>query len=274
VVDESFVVSVERLRDDLADLKSDIRRRYRRGTDQVSSVIVRRTAAKVAEEWIAKIGQHPDVARVIDPEVVANTGVDFQRLLTFSEQSVTRKRYDVVLQRVLKDFTLNVIMPLKKLLNNTPVTSVAPHADATHDFAASAFVGHSFADEDREVVRKTIDLLEGMGINVETGAKPKADLISEKVKELIDRQYFFVGVFTRRDKIARKREWATSPWIIDEKAYAYARGKKLILLKEVGIQSIGGIQGDYEYIEFDREHFELALLKIVEVFSLSVEGFR
>jgi len=78
---------------------------------------------------------------------------------------------------------------------------------------------------------------------VETGARPKADRISEKVKQLIDQQLIFVGIFTRRDKIARKAEWTTSPWVIDEKAYAVGGNKKLVLLKESGVGSIGGIQG-------------------------------
>ena len=89
-----------------------------------------------------------------------------------------------------------------------------------------------------------------------TGEKPRAASISEKVKRLIEEQSTFVGVFTRRDKIARKSEWTTSAWVLDEKAYALGRQKPLILLKEQGVGSIGGIQGDYEYIEFSREALE------------------
>ena len=55
-------------------------------------------------------------------------------------------------------------------------------------------------------------------------------------------------------------------WVVDEKAYAIAMDKKLVLIKEVGVQSIGGLQGDYEYLEFDRVHLEGLVLKLIDVF--------
>jgi len=112
-----------------------------------------------------------------------------------------------------------------------------------------------------------------LGITVVTGERPKADRISEKVKRLIDGQPVFVGLYTRRDKIAGKREWTASPWVIEEKAYAVAKRKMLILLKEEGIASIGGIQGDYEYLEFSRDRLHQLVLRICRLFSITVDGF-
>ena len=83
---------------------------------------------------------------------------------------------------------------------------------------------------------------------------------------------FFVGIFTRRDKIANKPEWTTSAWVVDEKAYATGKGKKLILLKEEGVSSIGGLQGDYEYISFARENLQGLVLKLVQMFRLKLDG--
>ncbi len=54
--------------------------------------------------------------------------------------------------------------------------------------------------------------------------------------------------------------------MIDEKAYALAKGKKLVLLRETGVGSIGGLQGDYEYLEFARAHLEDLIILIVETF--------
>ena len=93
------------------------------------------------------------------------------------------------------------------------------------------------------------------------------------MKALIDGQHLFVGIFTRRDKLVGKKEWSTSAWIIDEKAYA-SRSKKLILLKEAGVESIGGIQGDHEYIEFSRENFGEALTSLLQLFDVTVNGLR
>src|SRR5215472_13535631 len=107
-------------------------------------------------------------------------------------------------------------------------------------------------DADMPFVDVVVDILKAIGITVVTGEKPKADRISAKVKKLIDGQHIFVGIFPRRAKLEGKNAWTTSEWVLDEKAYAYGRGRKLILLKEAEVESIGGIQGDYEYLEFTR----------------------
>ncbi len=83
-----------------------------------------------------------------------------------------------------------------------------------------------------------------------------------------------MGIFTCRDKIARKPEWTTSPWVIDEKAYAVGRKKPLILLREQGVGSIGGIHGDYEYIEFSRDGLERLALHLIQLFQLTNSGLR
>ncbi len=98
-----------------------------------------------------------------------------------------------------------------------------------------------------------------------TGEKPKADTVSKKVRDRIEAATLFLGIFTRRDRLKSRREWTTSSWVIDEKAYAVAKGKKLILLRESGVQSIGGIQGDYEYIEFVRDDLPELLIRLVQI---------
>jgi hypothetical protein len=138
----------------------------------------------------------------------------------------------------------------------------------------TAFVGQSFDASDEAVNKCVTDVLEALGVQVVTGEKPKADLISAKVKGLIEQQSIFVGVFTRRDKVARKQEWTTSPWVIDEKAYAVGRQKPLILIKEQGIGSIGGIQGDYEYIEFFRDSLGTLAIRLIQLFQLTNNGLR
>ena len=109
---------------------------------------------------------------------------------------------------------------------------------------------------------------------VVTGEKPRADRISEKVKRLIDGQYLFIGVFTQREKIARRKEWTTSAWLIDEKAYAVGKGKKLILLKEDGVESIGGIQGDYQFVEFSRDRLHEIPIALLNILNVTAKGLR
>ena len=105
-------------------------------------------------------------------------------------------------------------------------------------------------------------------------AQSEPDTSVLKQKKLIEAQHVFVGIFGRRDKLAKKAEWTTSPWVIDEKAYALGRSKRLVLLKEEGVSSIGGLQGDYEFVEFSRERLDKLVLDILDVFDVKVSGLR
>jgi hypothetical protein len=55
-------------------------------------------------------------------------------------------------------------------------------------------------------------------------------------------------------------------WVVDEKAYAFSKEKRLVLIKEVGVQSSGGLQGDWEYLEFERDQMAELLIKLVQLF--------
>lgn len=61
---------------------------------------------------------------------------------------------------------------------------------------------------------------------------------------------------------------------IDEKAYAYAKEKILILLKEDGVGSVGGIQGDYEYISFSRDALHDLGPKLLQLFEISATSLH
>jgi hypothetical protein len=141
------------------------------------------------------------------------------------------------------------------------LTPPVPLAKATR-----AFIGQSFAPADRGPNTIVERFLTASGIQVVTGERPSAGSVSAKVRTRIESCDLFVGIFTRRQRIGRKQEWTTSAWVVDEKAYAFAKEKRLILIREVGVQSIGGLQGDYEYLEFSRDDMTELVIKLVELF--------
>ncbi len=273
MVDDYLILAVERLRDDLAELKTSLRNHYADAGRQVTNEGIKKEAARLAETWIVEISQRPEITQNVASDYRADLSVHFQRLLTFSEHSSKRSRYHAEINLILKDFTADLVIPLKRLRHG-PAPVVVWRATAEVPFQSTAFVGQSFADSDRDVNECARRSLEALGVRVVTGEKPKADRISEKVKTRIDAQYIFVALFTRRDRIHGKKEWTTSPWVIDEKAYASSKGKKLIIFKEAGVGSIGGIQGDYEYIEFSRDSLETIPLSLVEIFDIEIRGLR
>ena len=261
----------ERLRDDLEGFRRALRKQYPTKSAQVHSTALRRAAAALAERGLVDLCGPTDFATVVGLDVSADLNVEFQRLLTASGKSAKRTTYESTLTKILDDFTGRVVIPLKQA--GTTRTASPVTSSRQLDLPTSAFLGHSFDAVDSEIVECVKSTLQLLGITVITGERPRADRISEKVKRFIDGQPMFVGLYTRRDKIARKSDWTASPWVIEEKAYAVAKRKKLILLKEHGISNIGGIQGDYEYIDFTRRELHNLVFRILRLFELKATGF-
>jgi hypothetical protein len=268
---KDLALVAERLRDDLDAFRRKVRKQYAKKGAQISANGLRREAAALAERGLVDLASAEQFANAVGTEVTADLNIEFQRLLTASGKSATRATYEDALSGILDDFARRVVIPIKQVGARTfPAPRTSTHSV---DLPKSAFLGHSFDANDSQVVACVRDSLELIGIEVVTGERPRADRISEKVKTLIDAQPMFVGLYTRRQKIARQKNWTTSAWVIEEKAYAVAMRKKLLLIKEDGISSIGGIQGDYEYIEFRRDELHAIVLKILRLFRIRVEGF-
>jgi hypothetical protein len=156
----------------------------------------------------------------------------------------------------------------------------------------NAFVGHSFTEDDAEVVRKFLeyfDQIKESGISFEwahaRAAEPRE--LATKVLSLIEGKNLFIGICTKKERgvaqqalqrawikrsILKGEEadfsWKTSDWIIQEIGLAIGRGMSLILLLERGLRPPGGLQGNIEYIEFDREVPGGSFGRILEMLSV------
>lgn len=153
----------------------------------------------------------------------------------------------------------------------------------------AAFVGHSFQEKDAEVVRKFVDFFDHI-VELDIGftwdhaedAEPK--ILSEKVKEKMRDKNLFIGICTlaerviSSEKLARffigrgyllakeaEYQWKTSDWILQEIGCAFGKDMRMILLVEKNLRRPGGIQGDLEYIPFDRNQPEESFTKILEM---------
>ncbi len=153
----------------------------------------------------------------------------------------------------------------------------------------AAFVGHSFAEEDADVVRKFTDLFDhitdlGIGFSWVHANDAEPKILSEKVLALIKDRNLFIGICTPRERaidqyklklapLSKSRycgdekdySWKTSDWIIQEIGLAIGRGMNVILLIEKGLRDPGGLQGNLEYITFDRNKPEGVFTKILEM---------
>jgi hypothetical protein len=272
-LDEQLILAAERLRDDLTQLRTDLRSRYKQKTSQVVARQIKEQATALAEIWLTELAPREEVTAAVDSDYVADLTVHFQRLLTCAEHATVRSRYDIEINAILKEYSVRVVVPMKAL-RDAPASTAAFTPRKKQPSTLTAFVGHSFAPADEEVSSFVIGVLEALGMTVQTGTRPRADRISDKVKGLIDQQEIFVGIFTRRDRLAGKQQWTTTEWVIDEKAYAYGKDKILILLKEDGVGSIGGIQGDYEYLPFSRDGLHSLGIRLLQLFEIERVSLR
>ena len=154
-----------------------------------------------------------------------------------------------------------------------------------------AFVGHSFFEEDLVIVSRFLNYFDQIAKlhpkfswRHAEAAEPK--LLAEKVIALVEGKNTFIGICTKKERVAAESafstvifrplyrkvkdpdlQWKTSDWIIQEIGLAKGRGLEIILLVEEGVRRPGGLQGDVEYIPFQRAAPEKAFGKILEMIT-------
>jgi tetratricopeptide (TPR) repeat protein len=159
----------------------------------------------------------------------------------------------------------------------------------------NAFIGHSFEEVDREIVRAFLDyfttLSNSPGLNFcwEHAEEAQTMAISKKVKEKILGKNLFIGIFTKKERVIKNHllkksllkpkvlvsdesnyEWKTSDWVLQELGYCLGKEMSAIILLEKGVRPISGLQADHEYIEFDRTNPTLSFERIFQQISSNI----
>lgn len=139
-----------------------------------------------------------------------------------------------------------------------------------------AFVGRSFLEADEIVwyeVRKILESLRPIGLTFEDAKEAQLRPVSEKVRQGIERNDFYIGILTRRlplpeqpvelsllkrigiafSRPTEPSRWTTSNWIIQESGFAIGKGKRTLLLIEKAVDfPSADLDGDTEWVPFDR----------------------
>jgi len=124
-----------------------------------------------------------------------------------------------------------------------------------------AFVAHSFAPRDVTIIKLIKRIARSTGYSIVSGEAPAPTGVSYKVRTRIESSSLLIAILTRRHCVGAS-VWTTSPWVIEEKAYSLgdAKDRPIVLCVETGVAvpgEIGGINGDLEYITFDRYRIDL-----------------
>lgn len=151
-----------------------------------------------------------------------------------------------------------------------------------------AFVGHSFTENDKSVVDKFLQYLDQLSevIPAFTWKHAEPSIVSEKVLRLLEGKNLFIGICTKKVMVISSEKlgkpfffekklqglkedflWKTSDWIIQEIGLAIGLKLNVILLLEQGVKAPGALQGNLEYITFDRDAPERCFGKILEMIS-------
>lgn len=154
-----------------------------------------------------------------------------------------------------------------------------------------AFVGHSFAPEDANLVAVILKYLSGIAsinpnFSWEHAENPEPEVVDVKVLGLLADKNTFIGICTKKEKVVQPASlrkpfffsnllgaspqdfvWKTSDWIIQEIGLAVGRELKVILLLENGVKPPGALQGNLEYIPLDREAPEKSFDRLLAMIS-------
>ena len=144
-----------------------------------------------------------------------------------------------------------------------------------------AFIGRSFDEKDKGLVNTIVEFIESHDIDCGDAKSAKSRKVEDKIRGLISECDIFIGVFTRNEPICKKKKktkwyckprnentiYTTSNWVIQESGFALGTDRHLILLKENGVCELPKLQGNLEYIPFNRSNLQEPFLKISQMIS-------
>lgn len=154
-----------------------------------------------------------------------------------------------------------------------------------------AFVGHSFNELDEVVVRSFLNILDSINslhpeFTWAHAIRPEPKDVSQKVLTLLEDKNLFIGICTKKECVVipgalkpsmfnKNRysvakddvQWKTSDWVIQEIGLSIGLGLEIILLIENGVRLPGALQGNLEYINFDREAPEKVVSALILMLS-------
>ncbi len=113
------------------------------------------------------------------------------------------------------------------------------------------FIGYGYNAQDKWVQKFVIPLVEALGCVVVNGEEMQGERLSEGVINRITEADVCIGLLTKRGR--KKNEDGTFPthrWVIEELVTAVNKGKPIFEIRELGIDSQKGINGDRQRYDF------------------------
>lgn len=119
----------------------------------------------------------------------------------------------------------------------------------------SAFVAHRFDTEGERMAGVLARFLELLGFDVKTGRGFSPEPVGEKLRKRIESQAVLFILLTRGED---------TTWLTQESLLAHVREKRVVILREAGVEYKAGMLGDLEYITFEGTAIERVFIPILE----------
>ena len=125
------------------------------------------------------------------------------------------------------------------------------------------FVAYGYNERDKWIKDFVFPIIEAFGAEVETGEETFSGTISEIVKRKILLSDALMAFTTRREP-ENPASVTTHQWVKDELAIAAASNKKIVEVREKGVDSQSGFTSGYQRIEYDAAARDRCLVEIVK----------
>ncbi len=125
------------------------------------------------------------------------------------------------------------------------------------------FVAYGYNERDKWIEELVFPILRAFGVDCETGEETYNGSISEIVKRKIQVCDALIAFTTKREP-QNTESVTTHQWVKDELAIAVAHDKKIVEVREIGVDSQGGITSGYKKIKYDEKARDKCLVEIVK----------
>ena len=125
------------------------------------------------------------------------------------------------------------------------------------------FVAYGYRPSDQWVKDQVFRIVKAFGDTVVTGEDLQGQPITDGVQDRIENADGLIAMLTRREE-QNLGQWSTHRWVTDELSCALANNKKVVEVRETGVDAQSGMAGGRQLITYDEAARDRCLVAIVE----------
>ena len=125
------------------------------------------------------------------------------------------------------------------------------------------FVAYGYNPRDQWVKDMVFPIIEAFGIQVVTGDATYEGSVPDNVRASIASSDALIGFTTRRDP-QNDMVWSTHQWVVSELSSAVTLGRRVVEVREEGVDPQGGLHQDLHRINYDEQARDKCLVEIVK----------